>query len=86
MMRLQVNKWVGRLVRSVRGVGPYAAVELILPGGTLIVLLILAVRHRKVLLARARAALAGAGRKAARARETDDSGPTIGHFPVTLSP
>jgi hypothetical protein len=86
MMRLQVNKWVARLVRSVRGVGPYAAVELILPGGTLIVLLILAVRHRKVLLARARAALAGAGRKAGRARETDESEPTIGHLSVTLSP
>jgi hypothetical protein len=85
-MRLQVNKWVARIVRSVRGVGPYAAVEFILPGGTLIVLLILAVRHRKALLARARAALAGARRKAARAREADESGPTIGHFSVKLSP
>jgi hypothetical protein len=85
-MRLQVNKWIARIVRTVRGVGPYAVVELILPGGTLIVLLILAMRHRKVLLARARAALVGAGRKADRAREADESGPTIGHFSVKLSP
>jgi hypothetical protein len=84
-MRLQVNKWVGRIVRSVRGVGPYAAVELILPGGTLIVLLILAVRHRKALLARVRSALAGRRRKADRTREDAESGPTIGHLAVKFS-
>jgi len=54
IMRLQVIKWATRIARSVRGLGPYAALELLLPGGTLIVLLVLAVRNRETLLARFR--------------------------------
>jgi hypothetical protein len=74
-MRLQVIKWLGRIVRSVRGVGPYAAVELILPGGTLIVLLVLAVRHREALMARVRGALSGKGPKAVRDVQDVESEP-----------
>jgi hypothetical protein len=75
IMRLQVIKWLGRIGRSVRGVGPYAAVELILPGGSLIVLLILAVRHREALIARVRRALSGRGRKTEGASRMLSLGP-----------
>jgi hypothetical protein len=54
IMRLQVKKWFTRVARTVRGLGPYAAMELVLPGGTLIVLVVLAVRHREALMARFR--------------------------------
>ena len=34
-----LNGWKGRVVRFVRVLGPYAAIELLLPGGSLIALL-----------------------------------------------
>ena len=35
-----LNGWKGRVVRFVRVLGPYAAIELFLPGGSLIALLL----------------------------------------------
>jgi hypothetical protein len=46
---------IGRLGRSVREIGPYAALALLLPGGTLIAGLIWTLRHRSWLAAHARA-------------------------------
>jgi hypothetical protein len=37
---------MARLTDSVRGLGPYAAIALILPGGSLIALGLLGLRHR----------------------------------------
>lgn len=43
-----LNGWKGRLVRFVRVLGPYAAIELLLPGGSLIALCLwLYKTHRK---------------------------------------
>jgi hypothetical protein len=49
---------IGSLARTMRALGPYAAVELILPGGSLIALSLWAFRHRAWLKARARRTLA----------------------------
>jgi len=38
-----------RVTRSIRALGPYAAIALALPGGTLIVLAMLGLRHRTAL-------------------------------------
>lgn len=35
-----LNSWKGRTVRFIRVLGPYAAIELLLPGGSLIALLL----------------------------------------------
>ena len=43
-----------RVVRQVRALGPYAAVELLLPGGSLIAFTLWAVRHHGWLAAHAR--------------------------------
>jgi hypothetical protein len=46
---------IGRLGRSAREIGPYAALALLLPGGTLIAGLIWTLRHRSWLAAHSRA-------------------------------
>jgi len=40
---------LARLIQSLRALGPYAAIALALPGGTLIVLAMLGLRHRAAL-------------------------------------
>jgi hypothetical protein len=45
---------IGSLARVMRALGPYAAVELIVPGGSLIALSLWALRHRAWLKARLR--------------------------------
>ncbi len=47
-------KWSGRLASVLRSLGPYAAIELLVPGGTLIALAVWAFRNRAALAARAR--------------------------------
>jgi hypothetical protein len=49
---------MGGLLSLMRKVGPYGAIELLIPGGTLIVLSLWAVRHRSWLVARMRSTLA----------------------------
>lgn len=56
-MSLRVN-WIIRLGRALRTLGPYGAIELVVPGGSLIVLSVLAIRHRSRFAAFARRALA----------------------------
>jgi hypothetical protein len=48
--------WLGRLAGVLRTLGPYAAIELLVPGGTLIALAVWAFRNRASLAARARRA------------------------------
>lgn len=48
---------ITRLAAPVRGLGPYAAIELILPGGSLIALSLWAIRHRAWLATGARRVL-----------------------------
>jgi hypothetical protein len=43
-----------RLAGALRALGPYAAIELLVPGGTLIALTVWAFRNRQSLVARAR--------------------------------
>jgi len=43
------NRWLQWLMSQVREFGPYFAVELILPGGTLIALALYALRRRRAL-------------------------------------
>jgi hypothetical protein len=45
-MKALLNPWVARLLVLLRGLGPYAAIELLLPGGSVIALLIWLYRHR----------------------------------------
>jgi hypothetical protein len=54
MALLPINS-IGRLGRSAREIGPYAALALLLPGGSLIAGLLWTVRHRSWLAAHARA-------------------------------
>ena len=49
--------WITRLGGPIRGLGPYATIELLVPGGSLIVLSLLAFRHRAWLVARLRRTL-----------------------------
>jgi hypothetical protein len=49
---------IGRLGRSAREIGPYAALALLLPGGTIIAGLIWIARHRSWLASHARASIA----------------------------
>jgi hypothetical protein len=53
MLLLRPN-WILRLATPVRALGPYAAVELLIPGGSLIALSMLAFRHRAWLTASVR--------------------------------
>ena len=45
-MQLHRLLWTDRLVGSIRQLGPYAAIELALPGGSLIALALWVARHR----------------------------------------
>jgi hypothetical protein len=49
--------WINRLATPVRAFGPYALIELILPGGSLIALALWIFRNRESLAARIRDAL-----------------------------
>jgi len=42
------NSWIVWIVGQLRNLGPYLAVELILPGGSLLALLLWLYRHRTV--------------------------------------
>ena len=42
------NTWIVWIVGQLRNLGPYLAVELILPGGSLLALLLWLYRHRPV--------------------------------------
>ena len=43
------NAWVQWIVEQFRTLGPYFAIELILPGGSVLALLLWAYRHRSTL-------------------------------------
>ena len=45
-MILSRFNWLTRLTSALRAIGPYAALELVLPGGTLIALSVWAFRNR----------------------------------------
>jgi hypothetical protein len=45
-MKAPLSPWIARLPALLRGLGPYAAIELLLPGGSVIALLIWLYRHR----------------------------------------
>jgi hypothetical protein len=45
-MKAQLDPWIARLPALLRGLGPYAAIELLLPGGSVIALLIWLYRQR----------------------------------------
>jgi len=53
MVTPRIN-WIPRVASSLRALGPYAAIELLLPGGSLIALTLWAIRHRSQLAARLR--------------------------------
>ena len=53
------SSWIARLATLTRSFGPYAAIELLLPGGSLIALSLWIFRHRGELAARLRHALPG---------------------------
>lgn len=53
------SSWIARLATLMRSFGPYAAIELLLPGGSLIALSLWIFRHREELAARMRRVLAG---------------------------
>jgi len=55
MVPTRIN-WIVRLAGALRALGPYAAIELLIPGGTLIALAVWAYRNRQSLLARVRRA------------------------------
>jgi hypothetical protein len=57
MLLPRVN-WISRLVSPLRELGPYTAIELLVPGGSLIALSLWALRHRAWFTARARRTLA----------------------------
>ncbi len=56
------GSWINRLARTVRALGPYGVIELVLPGGTLVLLSLWAIRHRSWLVERARRAFGSAWR------------------------
>ena len=47
--KVMKNAWVQWIVEQFRTLGPYLAVELILPGGSLVALLLWLYRHRDAL-------------------------------------
>jgi hypothetical protein len=57
-MALSRDNWKTRLGSSLRKLGPYAAIELLLPGGSLIALSLWAIRNRSSIAAHARHAWA----------------------------
>ena len=57
-MALLRNNWKTRLAGSLRELGPYAAIVLLLPGGSLIALSMWAVRNRSSIAGHARRVLA----------------------------
>ena len=69
-MLLPRTNWMMRLPGLLRALGPYAAIELVLPGGTLIAIAVWAIRHRWSSAARAR-------RADAHARASDLREPAI---------
>lgn len=58
MMLVSHVNWRSRLTTALRELGPYAAIGLVLPGGTLILASLWALRHRRWLLAHAHRRLA----------------------------
>jgi hypothetical protein len=56
MLLPRIN-WITRLGAPVRGLGPYAAIELLVPGGSLIVLSLWVFRNRAWFIARLRRTL-----------------------------
>jgi len=57
MLILRVN-WRSHLTAALRELGPYAAIGLVLPGGTLILASLCAFRHRRWFVAHVRRTLA----------------------------
>ncbi len=53
-MMMPRNNWVSKVASGVRSLGPYAAIELLLPGGSLIALSVWAYRNRSQLASRLR--------------------------------
>lgn len=49
--------WMSRLTAALRELGPYAAIGLVLPGGTLLLASLWAFRHRRWFVAHARRTL-----------------------------
>jgi hypothetical protein len=47
MKRLRINWWFPHLRTLVRQLGPYAAIELLLPGGSVLAALLWLYRHRE---------------------------------------
>lgn len=47
-MKALLHTWIPRLPALLRGRGPYATIELLLPGGSLIALLVWLYRSRRV--------------------------------------
>jgi hypothetical protein len=45
-MKAVLSQWIARPLALLRGVGPYAAIELLLPGGSVIAFVIWLYRHR----------------------------------------
>ena len=45
-MKAPLNPWIAGLPALLRGLGPYAAIELLLPGGSVIALLVWVYRYR----------------------------------------
>jgi hypothetical protein len=45
--RWSLGAWIERIARFLRALGPYAAIELVLPGGSLLALLLWLNRHRR---------------------------------------
>jgi hypothetical protein len=56
MLLPRIN-WISRLAAPLRELGPYTAIELLLPGGSLIALSLWTFRHRAWFIARARRTL-----------------------------
>jgi hypothetical protein len=57
MLVSRIN-WMSRLTRALRELGPYAAIGLVLPGGTLLLGSLWAFRHRRWFVAHTRLMLA----------------------------
>jgi hypothetical protein len=57
MLLTRVN-WIGRLTKGLGELGPYAAIGLLLPGGSLLLASLWAFRHRRWFVAHARRTLA----------------------------
>jgi hypothetical protein len=55
-MKARLNLGFARLPALLRGLGPYAAIELLLPGGSVIALLVWLCRHRANVATRTRGA------------------------------